>query len=350
MSGIELSREEPNPVYVTNVGMPTTNLAHPQAQPYSVLESNPRLAAKTQADSIGVFALDTIKFNEHWQAMLGARWDRFDSEYRSTGYSPAGATIATTSVNHVDESPSFRAALLYKPVEAATFYLSYGDSFNPSAEGIESLVSSGRAVAQANLNVDPEESRTYELGAKWELLSGSALLSSAIFRIEKTNARVPDPLIPGFNSLGGEQRVDGFEIELVGRLTQAWNVRAGYSYLDSEVIRSERGGPLKGVPLTVAPKNSASIWSEYTLPFGAEVGLGAVSLSSRLAQNTASAYLVAPGYTTFDAMAKYSVGSHLMLQLNVSNLTDKKYFDQLHPFHVVPGPGRTALLSLQMRY
>jgi catecholate siderophore receptor len=49
-------------------------------------------------------------------------------------------------------------------------------------------------------------------------------------------------------------------------------------------------------------------------------------------------------------MAKYSVGAHLMLQLNVSNLTDKNYFDQLHPFHVVPGPGRTALLSLQMRY
>lgn len=350
VTGIELGREEPNPVYVTNVGLPTTNLANPQAQQYSVLQSYPRLAARTRADSVGVFALDTIKFTEHWQAMLGARWDRFDSEYRSTGYSPAGAVIATTSVNHVDEAPSFRAAVLYKPVDAATFYLSYGDSFNPSAEGIESLVSSGRAVAQANLNLDPEESRTYELGAKWELLSGGVLLSSSIFRIEKTNARVPDPLVPGFNSLGGEQRVDGFEIELVGRLTEAWNLRAGYAYLDSEVTHSVPGGPVTGAPLTIAPKNSASIWSEHRLPFGMDLGLGVVSISSRLAQNTASAYLVAPGYTTVDAMAKYSLAANLTLQLNVSNLTDKYYFDQLHPFHVVPGPGRTALLSMQMRY
>ena len=350
VTGIELGREQPNPVYVTNVGVPTTNLANPQAQQYSVAQSYPRLAAKTQADSIGVFALDTIELNEHWQAMLSARWDRFDSEYRSTGYSPAGATIAATSVDHLDESPSFRAALLYKPVEAATFYLSYGDSFNPSAEGIESLVSSGRAVAQANLNLDPEESRTYELGMKWEPPGGSLLLSSSIFRIEKSNARVPDPLVPGFNSLGGEQRVDGFEIELVGRLTEAWNLRAGYSYLDSEVTRSAPGGPVTGAPLTIAPKHSASLWSKYMLPSGVEVGLGAVRISSRLAQNTAASHLVAPGYTTVDAMAKYFLGANLSLQLNISNLTDEYYFDQLHPFHVVPGPGRTALLSVQMRY
>ena len=348
--GIELGREEPTPVYIANVGVPTTNLANPQRQQYSVLQSYPRLAAKARADSIGVFALDTIEFGEGWQAMLGVRWDRFDSDYRSTGYSPSGVTIATTNVSHVDESPSFRTALLYKPVDSATVYLSYGDSFNPSAEGIESLVSSGRAVAQANLNLDPEESRTYELGAKWEWFRGGVLLSSAIFRTEKNNARVPDPLIPGFNSLGGEQRVDGFEIELVGRLAQAWNLRAGYSYLDSEVTRSAPGGPVVGAPLTVAPRNSVSIWSEYSLPFGMELGLGAVSVSSRLGQNTAAAYLVAPGYTTVDAMAKYSLAANLTLQLNVSNLTDKYYFDQLHPFHVVPGAGRTGLLSVQMRY
>ena len=32
------------------------------------------------------------------------------------------------------------------------------------------------------------------------------MLSGSMFRIEKTNTRVPDPLVPGFNTLGGEQR------------------------------------------------------------------------------------------------------------------------------------------------
>jgi PKHD-type hydroxylase len=53
--------------------------------------------------------------------------------------------------------------------------------------------------------------------------------------------------------LGGEQRVDGFEAELVGSLTTEWKMRAGYSYLDSETTRSTPGGPLVGKPLTIAP-------------------------------------------------------------------------------------------------
>ncbi len=350
VTGLELGRERPNPVYVTNVGVPTTNLAHPERQVYSVAQSYPRLEAHTRADVIGVYVLDTIKFGEHWQAMLGARWDRFDSDYRSTGYSATGAVGATTNMQHVDELPSFRAGFVYKPVEQGTIYVSYGESFNPSAEGIESMVSSGRAVAQANLALDPEESRTYEIGVKWDVLDGAAMLSAAAFRIEKMNARVPDPVVPGFNTLGGGQRVDGFEVEVVGRVTERWVLRAGYTYLDSEVTRTTPGGPLLGAPLTMAPKNSASLWTEYAFTTELKMGLGVVNLSSRLAQNTPTSYLVAPGYTTVDAMAKYALTDHISLQLNVSNLTDEYYFDQLHPFHVIPGPGRTALLSMQLRY
>jgi catecholate siderophore receptor len=79
------------------------------------------------------------------------------------------------------------------------------------------------------------------------------------------------------------------------------------------------------------------------------VGGGGQYVSSRLAKNT-SPILKAPGYWTFDAMAKYDLSAKMSLQLNVNNIFDKYYFDQLHPFHVVPGPGRTALLSLNFTY
>jgi catecholate siderophore receptor len=299
---------------------------------------------------VAIYALDTVKFNDRWQVMMGARWDRLETEYRSTGYAPTGAAIATTAIARTDQRPSYRAALVYKPVEAGTLYLSYGDSFNPSAEGIESMISSGRALGQANLRLDPEHSSTYELGAKWELAAGQALLSSSVFRIEKGNARVPDPTIAGFNMLGGEQRVDGFEIELAGRVTRYWNLRAGYTHLDSETLRSAPGGPLVGEPLTTTPENTISVWSEFLLSPTLEIGVGALHVASRLGQNTASAYLVAPGYTTADVMANYRVTDNMRVQLNVSNLTDEYYFDQLHPFHVIPGAGRTALLSVQLRY
>jgi catecholate siderophore receptor len=38
------------------------------------------------------------------------------------------------------------------------------------------------------------------------------------------------------------------------------------------------------------------------------------------------------------------------LQLNVTNLTDNRFYEQLHPSHAVPGAGRTALLTLRYKY
>ena len=37
-------------------------------------------------------------------------------------------------------------------------------------------------------------------------------------------------------------------------------------------------------------------------------------------------------------MAKYPLTDRLDLQLNVYNLTDEYYYDQIHPAHIVPGP------------
>jgi hypothetical protein len=38
------------------------------------------------------------------------------------------------------------------------------------------------------------------------------------------------------------------------------------------------------------------------------------------------------------------------LKLNLTNFTDEYYLDQLHPFHVVPGPGLTAIFAVNVVY
>jgi catecholate siderophore receptor len=54
----------------------------------------------------------------------------------------------------------------------------------------------------------------------------------------------------------------------------------------------------------------------------------------------------APGYMTLDAMAKYTINDQMDVQLNVYNLTDKLYYDMMHFAFVVPGAGRSAMLTL----
>ncbi len=56
-----------------------------------------------------------------------------------------------------------------------------------------------------------------------------------------------------------------------------------------------------------------------------------------------------PGYWTLSAMAKLPITEKVSLQVNLTNLTDNKYYDQLHPAHVVPGAGTTALFTLAFK-
>jgi catecholate siderophore receptor len=49
-------------------------------------------------------------------------------------------------------------------------------------------------------------------------------------------------------------------------------------------------------------------------------------------------------------MLKYRISKNVDLQLNVINLTDRYYYDGVHPGHVVPGEGRTLYISTNFKF
>jgi catecholate siderophore receptor len=195
----------------------------------------------------------------------------------------------------------------------------------------------------------PEENRSIELGTKWDLLDEALTVNGAVFRITKSNARVPDPNNIGFNMLAGEHRVDGYAVTVVGRIGSRWQLSTGYTYLDAEVVQSAPGAAPVGSPLPSAPEHSFSAWAAYQVSSRLAVGAGARYLSEQLAQNVPPIKAV-DDYWAFDAMGKYQLSDRVMLKLNLTNLTDEYYLDQLHPFHVVPGPGFTAVLAVNVTY
>jgi catecholate siderophore receptor len=56
------------------------------------------------------------------------------------------------------------------------------------------------------------------------------------------------------------------------------------------------------------------------------------------------------GYRVIDAMASYRLTETVVLRLNIYNLTDTYYFERLTGGHVVPGPGRSAVVSTSFRF
>ena len=86
-------------------------------------------------------------------------------------------------------------------------------------------------------------------------------------------------------------------------------------------------------------------WTKAEIQRNFVEGGGGRYVSSQFTQNVPPVKTV-PGFFTADVMGKYDISERLSLQLNINNVFDKFYYDQLHFFHVVPGEGRTALLTL----
>ena len=349
--GIEGGHEKAAPEFYNSSGVPTSPLLNPNENlNFTATSTFPRYKTHLTADSVAPYFIDTLKFSDAWQATLGLRYDHFAVDYNDVGYSTTlpGVVVKTDHIDHTDNMGSYRAALTYKPASNGSVYLAFGTSFNPSAEDL-SLISSSRSFSLNNANLDPEKNRTYELGTKWAVIDSHLDLSAAIFRLQKENARVPDPTNVLLNILGGSQQVDGGELRAEGQLTSKWRIDAGYEYLDSKQTGSTPGAAPVGSPLMNTPKHTLTLWTVYRFLPRFEVGGGSRFVSSQYTQNVPPIKTV-PEFWTFDAMAKYAFTANIAAQLNVNNLTDRYYYDQLHFFHVVPGEGRTALLSLNVRY
>jgi catecholate siderophore receptor len=57
-----------------------------------------------------------------------------------------------------------------------------------------------------------------------------------------------------------------------------------------------------------------------------------------------------PSYWTFNAMAEHPITEHLTLQANAYNLANRYYYDELHPGHIVLGPGRSLLIGVKFKF
>lgn len=368
-----------NPFIAPN-HLPFMNLYEPNSRYAGPI--NRTLTGKTdgQQDSAALYLFDTLKFSEQWQFNAGIRYDHVDGS--STAYTvtqaatngglPTMGTIgaiasANAPAKNADNLLSYRAGLIFKPVEAGTVYLSYGNSKTPSKASVNGsctavqTVTNNVGTGNANCNVDPETAVSYELGTKWDLFDAKLALTAAIFRNDRKDYRVndPDPTnLSGQQSLDGEARVDGVLLGLSGAVLENLFVSANYSYLDSEVLQGVANFSAglgrdytKGDRLTNVPKHSLSLWTTYNFPIGLQVGYGAtyqdeLYLTQHSATNINGPLVTAADYVTHRAMAGYNFGRKASVQLNITNLFDKEYYTRIrNNGWATPGDGRSFVVS-----
>jgi len=349
ITGIEIASEASDPsfgfasqtpYFDYGIPVPATNLANPVAGSYTGITAT-RLTSDADSDTVAAYLLDTLKFGDGWQLSLGVRWDRFETGYAERRLDVDGLQTSSNRFDTSDSELSYRTALVYKPVENGTLYIGWGTSFNPSAESV-SFINSGRGLTVGDVALDPEENESLEFGIKWSLLNDRLLVDGAVFRITKDNARVADPLNPGFNTLAGRQEIKGLSLNMSGGFGDILHFTAGYTRLDDEQRNTINGttGRINNVA-----QNSFSFWLNWATGERFDFGIGTRYMDDRV-----FGAKLADDYWALDAMMKYQYSATVTYKLNLTNLTDEYYFDQLHPWHVIPGPGLGAVFAVNFDY
>ena len=334
VSGMEVAWETSDVTTFLVNNVPAASLLAPNpGDSFAAVTRAKNTVAATQALTFSLYGVDEIALTEQWKVLGGFRWDRFHADFTSRVLT----TGVITDLSRTDSVVSPRAAVLFLPTSAQTYYFAYGTSFNPSAEALN--------IAVNTVNTPPEQTQSFELGAKWQLLRNTLSFNTALFMIDKTNARTAEPgsLV---QTVDGKQRSQGVELEAIGRLLPNWNVWAAYTYLDTEVLRSRNftnGIPVEGKQLIAAPEHSGTLWTTYDITPDWQIGGGLTYIAARPANDVNTNWL--PGYVRGDATAAYKLTKNIELRMNVLNIADTRYFEQVYQGHTVPGAGRTILFS-----
>jgi catecholate siderophore receptor len=327
----------PSNYWCTSAGHPTPN------DPFNGLIIGGQNPTRIVTDTRSAWAFDTMTLNPQWSVNGGVRFDSFSTRSTTT-------TTTTGAVSKVSNDSNFwnyQFGVVYKPAANGSVYVSWGTSSNPP--GVDAG-DGADGIAITNQDLKPESSRNIELGTKWDVLEQRLSLTAALFRSEKTNARVASGGRGSPQINVGEQRVDGLELGFSGQLTERWNVYGGYTYLDSELVKTAPADAAsQGNEFPNTPKNSFTLWTTYAIGSQWSVGGGAY-YQGKVYGNTANTKWV-PAYTRFDAMVSYAVNRHLSLQLNVQNLTNRYYFDKAYAAHYASvAAGRAGLLTANFSF
>lgn len=273
-------------------------------------------AVDLDTDQTGFYAATRFAITEQLKLIAGGRYTEWQRQGLNYG----------AELNFGDDKFVPYVGLTYQVADNHMLYASHTEIFTPqdaydrNGELLDAVIGSNQ-----------------EIGIKSSYLDGAVQTAVAVFRIEQDNLAQADNdyndpannFFPSFGAKGAESK--GFELEVIGRVNDQWNLSAGYSQFNAE----DRDGTDINAN---HPRKKLNLFSTYEfseLLAGLTVGGGlsweSESYSDMLALPTAgSPYRIKQGsYVLANLMARYEVNKQLSVQLNVHNLFDETYYSGL---------------------
>lgn len=351
VGGVEFSREDTdNTPFVVTPSTVVQPLDAPDPANWAGTVTRSTSTATRDVETRSVYLLDTVVLSPRWEAFAGARWDdwKIDAATIVNEYVSEASLLANDA-----DFVNGHAGLVFKPRPNQSWYVALSTSSNPSGELVDGGGADYGSITAGNQNLEPERNRSIELGAKWALADEHLLLTAALFRTDKTNARVTTGSgSTAVTNLEGEQRVDGLEFGIAGNLHPRLSLFGGFTWLGTEVVSSPVASQV-GQALPNVAERSFSLQARWQWTEWLAVGATAIHASEISGGTVVATQTEIPSFWRGDLFAEYTIDDNLSLRLNVLNATDEVYYDTLYrsatPF-VYIAPGRSAFATLEYQY
>ena len=300
----------------------------------------------------GLYLQDQITLRKTLHLLVGGRYDWAEVARGTAGnFDQASANV--DGVTRKDSRFNPRVGLLYDLTPWLAMYGNYVTSFGAN-----------NGVSSNNQPFPPQTGKQQEVGFKADLFEHRLNATLAFYHLTRNNLVTPDLASgdPLARLVVGEQRSQGVEFDMTGRVTNTLSVIGSYAYTDTKVTKDNSG--LQDKRLPGVPLHGGSLWLKYDFAElsgpakGVSVGFGAYVSGSRHGdiQNT----FTLPGYVRLDGFAAYRwmIGpTRAIAQVTVRNLLNHEYYENADlnsnvapRMGVYPGAPMTVFGSLRLEY
>jgi len=290
--------------------------------------------------SFGVYAQDQIEFSPKWKALVGVRYDNYDQTVDDR--------MLARSVSQKLSAASPRVGVVFQPDKTLSFYATAAKGFRPNS-----------GISSAGAAFPAEQSRSYEVGSKWDSADNKMSATVALFNITKENVLTPDPVDPfNFSIAVGEMQSKGLEFDFSGEVARNFRVSAAYAYTSAHVTKSLPAaagtGLAEGRFFPNVPRHGANLFGIYSFaaPGGgkASVGAGVSYVGARLGSVDVNDSFTLPAYTVAKFVSSWEVNKNLRVSFNIDNVFNKvHYVNSYSQLWVSPGSPRKFTLGVTYR-
>jgi iron complex outermembrane receptor protein len=295
------------------------------------------------ANYYSVYATDQIDVTDKLKVRAGVRQDWWDTSLTPLisvpgRFGTAGQPLLAGVQDTRNDAPvSWNIGALYKVLPWMSPYVGVSKSHlaNFNSENTQNGIGA------------PEAALQYEAGIKFNFLDDRLIVNTALFDVKRDNVAALTTLNGLESVVFDSQETKGAELSLDTAITDHWHVLANVTAQHAVITDNPQGIASVGNHPQGAPAYMANLWSTYEFSVegvpGFHVGAGLNYMGKSYSDITNVNSI--PSYVIANAAVGYQA-HHWGVDLNIHNITDRRYFIAANAAGAFVGEPLSAFVSL----